>query len=47
MGTENDKFAVGDKNLGWLIVVDGRVESIDGIGQCGDVGFALLRIEQQ
>lgn len=42
MGTEDDELAVGDKDLRRLIVVDGRIESIDGIGQCGDVGFTLL-----
>lgn len=47
VSTEDDKFAVGDEDFGWLVVVDGGVECVDGVGERGDVGLALLHVKEQ
>lgn len=47
VSAEDDKFAVGDEDFGRLVVVDGGVECVDGIGERGDVGLALLHVKEQ
>lgn len=47
MGTENDKFAVGHKDLRWLIGADSSEESVNSIGQSGNVDLTLLQVEEK
>lgn len=47
VGAEDDKLAVGDEDFGGLVVVDGGVERVDGVGECSDVGFTLLHVKEQ
>lgn len=47
VSAEDDEFAVGNKDFGWLVVVDGGVERVDGVGERGDVGLALLHVKEQ
>lgn len=47
VSAEDDELAVGDEDLGGLVVVDGGVESVDGVGERGDVGLALLHVKEQ
>lgn len=47
VSAEDDEFAVGDKDFGRLVVVDGGVERVNGVGERGDVGLALLHVKEQ
>lgn len=47
VSAEDDEFAVGDEDFGRLVVVDGGVECVDGVGERGDVGLALLHVKEQ
>ncbi len=47
VSAEDDEFAVGDEDFGRLVVVDGGVERIDGVGERGDVGLTLLHVKEQ
>lgn len=47
VGTEDDKLAVGHKDLGRLVGADGGEEGIDSIGERGEVGLALLQVEEE
>lgn len=47
VGTEDDEFAVGHKDLGRLVGADSSEEGTNGIGERGEVGLALLQVEEK
>lgn len=47
VGTEDDKLAVGHKDLGGLVGADSGEEGVNGIGERGEVGLALLQVEEE
>lgn len=47
VGAEDDKLAVGHKDLGRLVGADGRKEGVNSIGEGGEVGLALLQVEEE
>uniref|UniRef100_A0A663DS52 Lactate dehydrogenase D n=1 Tax=Aquila chrysaetos chrysaetos TaxID=223781 RepID=A0A663DS52_AQUCH len=47
VGAEDDELAVGHKDLGGLVGADSGEEGVDGIGERGEVGLALLQVEEE
>jgi hypothetical protein len=44
---DDDKFGIGDENVGRLVVLNASEESVYGVGQEGGVGLELTRVVTQ
>lgn len=47
VGAEDDELAVGHKDLGRLVGADSSEEGVNGVGERGEVGLALLQVEEE
>ncbi len=47
MCTEDNKLAVGYKDLRWLIGINGSEEGVDGVGHRGYILLTLLLVEEE
>jgi hypothetical protein len=45
MGIKNNKFGVGHKHFGWLIVLQCQDEGIDGVAQINSISLGLTSIK--